>query len=92
MFLKGVAVPNIKSAKKRMRQSTKQRTRNREQRSVLRKAVKQVRHAESVEAAQTAFTQAERMLDRAAGKGLIKKNNAARNKRRLQKVVRAKAG
>ncbi len=85
-------MPNIKSAKKRMRQSAKQRTRNREQRSTLRKAVKQVRQAESVEAAQTAFKQAERLLDRAAGKGLIKKNNAARNKRRLQKVVLAKAG
>ena len=85
-------MPNIKSAKKRMRQSTKQRTRNREQRSTLRKAVKQVRQAESVEAAQTAFKQAERLLDRAAGKGLIKKNNAARNKQRLQKVVLAKGG
>jgi small subunit ribosomal protein S20 len=87
-----VAVPNIKSAKKRMRQSAKQRTRNREQRSTLRRAVKQVRQAESVEAAQTAFKQAERLLDRAAGKGLIKKNNAARNKQRLQKVVLAKGG
>ena len=85
-------MPNIKSAKKRMRQSEQRRARNREQRSALRKAIKQVRQAESATMAQGAYKKAERMLDRAAGKGLIKKNNAARNKRHLAKVVQTKAG
>ena len=85
-------MPNIKSAKKRMRQSAKLRTRNREQRGALRTAIKQVRQAETTNSAQEAYKLAERLLDRAAGKGLIKKNNAARNKRRLAKVVQGKAG
>ena len=85
-------MPTIKSAKKRMRQSAKLRTRNREQRGALRTAIKQVRQAENANSAQEAYKLAERLLDRAAGKGLIKKNNAARNKRRLAKVVQGKAG
>ena len=84
-------MPTIKSAKKRMRQSAKLRTRNREQRGALRTAIKQVRQAENANSAQEAYKLAERLLDRAAGKGLIKKNNAARNKRRLAKVVHGKA-
>ncbi len=85
-------MPTIKSAKKRMRQSAKQRTQNREQRNALRTALKQVRQADSPDSAQSAYKRAERLLDRAAGNGLIKKNNAARNKRRLAKVVQGKAG
>jgi small subunit ribosomal protein S20 len=85
-------VPTIKSAKKRMRQSAKQRTQNREQRNTLRTALKQVRQADSPASAQAAYKRAERLLDRAAGKGLIKRNNAARNKRRLAKAIKSKAG
>ncbi len=85
-------MPTIKSAKKRMRQSAKQRTQNRERRNALRTAIKQVRQASSPDSAQAAYKRAERLLDRAAGKGLIKKNNAARNKRRLVKVIQSKAG
>ena len=57
----------------------------------MRTAIKQVRQAENANSAQEAYKLAERLLDRAAGKGLIKKNNAARNKRRLAKVVQGKA-
>lgn len=85
-------MPTIKSAKKRMRQSAKQRTQNREQRNALRTAIKQVRHAETTDSAEAAYKRAERLLDRAAGRGLIKKNNAARNKRRLAKVIQGKIG
>ncbi len=85
-------MPTIKSAKKRMRQSAKQRTRNREQRNALRTAIKQVRQAETTDSAEAAYKRAERLLDRAAGRGLIKKNNAARNKRRLAKVIQGKTG
>ncbi len=80
-------MPRIASAKKRMRQSIKRRIRNRAERSAVRNAMKQVRTAQTPEAAQTAFQHAQRALDRAARKGLIKKNAAARNKRRLAKVV-----
>jgi len=80
-------VPNIKSAKKRMRQAEGRRARNRQQKSALRSAVKRVRQAGTQEEAQTAYKEAEQLLDRAARKNLVPKNAAARNKRRLHKVV-----
>lgn len=85
-------MPNIRSSKKRMRQAARQREHNRAQRSTLRSAIRKVRTAASLEDAQAAYRRAERLLDRAAGKGLIARNTAARHKRRLHKVVTAKAG
>jgi small subunit ribosomal protein S20 len=70
-----------------MRQGESRRERNRKQRSAVRSAVKKVRAAASAEEAQAAYRDAERMLDRAAGKNLVAKNTAARNKRRLAKAV-----
>ncbi len=80
-------MPNIKSAKKRMRQAEGRRARNRQQKSALRSAVKKVRQAGTQEEAQAAYKEAEQLLDRAARKHLVPKNAAARNKRRLHKVV-----
>ncbi len=81
-------MPNTKSAKKRDRQGESRRERNRKQRSAVRSAVKKVRAASSAEEAQAAYRDAERMLDRAAGKNLVSKNTAARQKSRLAKAVR----
>lgn len=75
-----------------MRQSSRRRQVNRVQRSELRTAVKKVRQATTGDEAQAAFQEAERLLDRAARKGLIAKNMAARNKQRLHKAMTAKAG
>ena len=83
-------MPNIRSAKKRMRQSIKRRAQNRVYRTALRTALKRVRAADTAEAATSAYASAERLLDRAARKGLIAKNKAARQKHRLTKVVRQK--
>ncbi|MFQ5702984.1 MAG: 30S ribosomal protein S20 [Gemmatimonadales bacterium] len=83
-------MPHSPSAKKRMRQSRRRSARNRVQRSALRTAVKAVRNA-TAESAEAAYKAAERLLDRAARKGLIHKNAAARNKRRLRKVVSLKS-
>ncbi len=83
-------MPNIRSAKKRMRQSIKRRAQNRIHRAALRTALKRVRAAETPESATGAFAAAERLLDRAARKGLIAKNKAARQKHRLSKLVRHK--
>jgi small subunit ribosomal protein S20 len=83
-------VPNIKSAKKRMRQAEGRRARNRQQKSALRSAVKKVRQAATQEEAQAAYKEAERLLDRAARKNLVPQNAAARNKHRLHKVVAQK--
>jgi small subunit ribosomal protein S20 len=75
-------LPRIKSAKKAMRQSRRHEAHNRAQRSALRTAIKRVR-ASVGDAAQTAYRDAVRQLDRAARKGLIHPNNAARHKSRL---------
>jgi small subunit ribosomal protein S20 len=84
-------VPRIKSAKKAMRQSRRHAIVNRAQRSALRTALKRVRSATTKDEATNAYASAVRLLDRAARKGLIHKNNAARNKSRLAKFVKTKA-
>ena len=82
-------MPRIRSAKKQLRQSRVHRTLNRAQRTTLRTAVKRVRTATTKADAQAAYKLAEVLLDRAARKGLVHRNNAARQKSRLHKVVTA---
>jgi len=84
-------VPRIKSAKKAMRQARRRTVTNRAQRSALRTAVKRVRGAANKQDATQAYAAAVRLLDRAARKGLIHKNNAARQKSRLAKYIKTKA-
>jgi small subunit ribosomal protein S20 len=74
-----------------MRQARRRTVTNRAQRSALRTALKRVRGAANKQDATQAYTAAVQLLDRAARKGLIHKNNAARHKSRLSKFVRAKA-
>ncbi len=83
---------NIKSQIKRNRQNEKRRLRNRVFRGQARTAVKRVRAAlagSDLQAAQAALIQAVRALDKAAEKGVIHKNNAARRKSRLMKRLAA---
>ncbi|MGH7671259.1 MAG: 30S ribosomal protein S20 [Gemmatimonadales bacterium] len=81
-------MPKIKSAKKAMRQARARGARNKQQRSALRTAVKRVRAAATTDAAAKAYSFAARLLDRAARKGLIHKNNATRHKSRLAALVK----
>lgn len=81
-------MPKIKSAKKAMRQARTRTVRNKAQRSALRTAVKRVRVATTAAAATEAYALAARLLDRAARKGLIHKNNAARHKSRLAAMLK----
>lgn len=81
-------MPRIRSAKKAMRQSRARAHLNRTQRSALRTALKRVRLAQSRDVAANAYAVAVRLLDRAARKGLIHRNNAARHKSRLAALVR----
>ena len=81
-------MPNIASAKKNMRKSRAAQARNRAQRSALRTALKKSK----VEGASAEDrTKAVSLLDRAARKGLIHKNAAARYKSRLAKKANAAA-
>lgn len=85
---------NIKSAKKRILTSEKNRQRNVAQRSAMRTAVKKVAAAivaGDKEAAKNAFQNAQVLLDRAATKGLIHQNKAARHKSRLSSQIKAMA-
>jgi small subunit ribosomal protein S20 len=75
-------VPNIASAKKNMRKTRAATIRNRAQRSALRTALK---HAKAPTATPEERLAATSLLDRAARKGLIHKNAAARHKSRLAK-------
>lgn len=83
---------NIKSQKKRIITAEKARKRNKAVRSELKTAVKGVRAAVEtgdVEASQAAANKASRLLDKAASKGIIHKNQAADRKSGVQKLVNA---
>lgn len=81
---------NIKSQKKRIKTNEKARMRNRAYKSELKTAVRRVREAVAAgdqEAAQAAANKAGRLLDKAAAKGIIHKNQAANRKSGVQKLV-----
>ena len=75
-------MPNLASAKKNMRKSRAAQARNRAQRSALRTALKK---AQAPGATADVKLTAVRLLDRAARKGLVHRNAAARHKSRLAK-------
>lgn len=80
---------NTKSALKRVRQSNVREERNTAQISKMRTLVKDFRKAvETGEGdANELFSKASRQIDRAAGKGLIHANKAARNKSTLANLL-----
>lgn len=83
---------NIKSAKKRARQSEQRRMRNASARSMVRSAIKKVVkaiEAKDKTAAVAAYQAAEPVMDRQASRGLIHKNKASRHKSRLSAHIKA---
>jgi small subunit ribosomal protein S20 len=83
-------MPNNASAEKRMRQEQKRRLHNRMVKSVVKTNVTKARQAiVSGVDAETAVRDAVSELDRAAKKGVIHRNNAARRKSRLMKQLNA---
>ena len=81
---------NIKSQKKRILTAEKARIRNKAIRSELKTAVKGVHAAVETgdaAAAQAAANKACRLLDKAATKGVIHKNQAAQRKSGVQKLA-----
>ncbi len=80
---------NTESAKQRARNSARKAQYNRLHRSRARTAIKKTRLAltmKNFEQAKAELLKAISYLDRAAGKGVIHKNNAARRKSRLMKL------
>ena len=89
-FERNYKVPNIKSQKKRVKTNEKARIRNKAVRSELKTAVKDVRvavDAKDATKAQEAANKACRLLDKAASKGIIHKNQAAERKSGVQKLA-----
>lgn len=92
-------MPNTKSAKKRLRHEQRRRTFNRRTKSIVKTALTKARQTvataatneEDEQARTAAVRSAISALDRAARKGVIHKNNAARRKSRLMKLVNASA-
>jgi small subunit ribosomal protein S20 len=85
-------MPNIKSAIKRVKTSEAHNAQNTTVKSAMRTAVKKVEAAVTTNdsaAAKEAVTAAASKLDKAAAKGLIHKNAAARKKSRLTKKANA---
>lgn len=83
---------NHASALKRARQIEKRSARNKAYRTRVRSVVKQVRQAIAAgdaDAAQTALSQAVPIIDKAAGKGIYHRKNAARKISRLSRQVSA---
>lgn len=82
---------NIKSAKKRARQAVKRNERNSAQRSEMRtqvKALLKVVEKGDLAEANALLRKTASILDKAAKKGLIHKNKAARTKSRLNTRVK----
>ena len=83
---------NIKSQKKRVITNEKAHLRNKEVKSAIKTSVRSVRKAVDAgdkEAAQAAFQVAARRLDKAAGKGVIHRNQAANRKSGLATAINA---
>jgi len=76
-------MPKIKSAKKALRVSARKRRYNKEVKENLKKLIRTIRKERKKEDLQKLIS----LLDKAASKGVIHKNKAARLKSRLSKLV-----
>jgi small subunit ribosomal protein S20 len=81
---------NSRSAKKRAAQNEKKRLQNKSRKSEMRTSIKtfeQLVEQKNVEEATKALTAANKRLDKAASKGIIHQNTAARQKSKLMKQL-----
>ena len=81
------SMPNLRSAKKRVRVEAKRRARNKSVKATVRTFVTKARNAAATAPSEPETEQAIRdaisQLDRAVSKGVLHRNNAARRKSRL---------
>lgn len=88
-------MPNTASAKKRMRQDSVRRTRNRSTKSNLRTQLRKVREAiaaKKLDESKTEFQTLVRKLDKAASRNVIHANAAARTKSRVSLAIKSLKG
>ena len=86
-------MPNIKSAMKRVTVTEKKTAANKMKKSEIRTVVKKAKASIDASSADTAVSlkDAQTTLDKAAAKGYIHKNAAARKKSRLAKAANTQA-
>lgn len=85
-------MPNLKSAKKRLKQSLKARTRNRAGKAAIKTQVRKLTEAVASGDLKTAQDEARALakrVDQAASKGIIHRNAAARLKSRAAKRIKS---
>lgn len=78
---------NIKQQKKRIKRAEKQHDANVRYRSTIKTLLKGLESAESTEDAAARARDLEKLVDRAAARGAIHANNAARKKGRIQRIL-----
>ena len=82
-------MPNMEQAEKRQRQDVKKRATNVSQRTSMKSAKKKFLEAadNNADNANELYVDAVKAIDKAAAKGLIHENKAARDKSRLSKKI-----
>ena len=83
-------MPNIKSARKRMRQNLKRRERNRRVKTEVKSIIKKMRKLVAqgrVEEARQLFPTAQSLITRAWSKGVLHKNTVSRKVSRLHSLI-----
>ena len=83
-------MPNTKSAKKALRQSLKKRVFNLRRKKAMRdilKKLKQLKEEGKIEEAKKLLPLAYKAIDKAAKRGVIKKNTASRKKSSAAKLI-----
>jgi small subunit ribosomal protein S20 len=83
-------MPNIKSSKKRLKQSEKRRLLNLRYKKKMKEVVKEIKDLVSgnkKKEAKKILPKAYKAIDKAAKKNIIKENTASRKKSRLTKAV-----
>ncbi len=87
-------MPNIRSAAKRVRQTEKRELRNKRTKTLVKTSIRNFEEALQLgdeEEAKNRLYQAVRQIDKAAAKGILHKNNAARKKSSLSRRFNQKA-
>lgn len=80
-------MPNTRSAKKNLRKSEKRRASNQSVKSALKTFVRSAKQSAGEGDAEEKLRKAVKNLDKAAERGIIHKNQAARRKSRLAKAI-----
>ena len=83
-------MPITKSAKKRVKQTEKRKIRNKGIKTKLKNIAKAIRNEKDSDKAKELLNEVYSLFDKAVNKGIIHKNNAARKKTQLAKIVREK--